>query len=375
MNTAITTKQTIATPGQAIKTLLAKEEYSARLKEVLGTRAAQFAASLIAVANRMPPGTDPKSVLSSAMTAACLDLPIEPSLGFAHIVPYKDKAQFQIGYKGLIQLALRSGQYKKMNASPINKEAYKGRDEVGDPIIDWNEVDITKEPVGYAVAWQTVNGFTKTVYWTKEAIINHAARYSQAYKSGKQDSPWFTNFAAMALKTVIKYAITHWGIMSVQMQTAIHADNVAEAGEEQDEAIDVMAEPVLEPAKQSEPEPKPVSPEPVQVPSAEKSPKTPKKQSNPKPQKDDNIPFEFPEKEQPAQTPPPVAASDDVEDENVKKLTELMEKDGVSFDKIRNYAMQMGHIPETEDPASVKELPPKIVALYVKAWRSILNSI
>jgi recombination protein RecT len=206
-----------------------------RMREVLRDKAPAFCSSLITISNDYKfQNVEPHSILGSAMIAATLDLPIEKSLGFAHIVPYGSKAQFQIGAKGLVQLALRSGQYKKMNAFCVNRDAFGGYDEVGDPVILWDKLDETEEIVGYAFAWTLVTGFTKIVYWTKEKVEQHAAKYSQAYRYGKQnpskaDSPWFTAFDQMALKTVIKSGITHWGIMSVQLQTAVRMDNAAVA--------------------------------------------------------------------------------------------------------------------------------------------------
>jgi recombinational DNA repair protein RecT len=165
--------------------------------------------------------------MAAAMTAAALDLPIDKNLGFAHIVPYCGLATFQMGYKGLIQLGLRSGQYQRMNAVAVNAEAYQGRDEVGEPIIDWDKVDDTKPIVGYAFAFKLVNGFVKVAYWRRDMVEAHARKYSQAYKGGRE-TPWKTHFDAMALKTVIANELRKWGILSVQMQTALHRDMTAQ---------------------------------------------------------------------------------------------------------------------------------------------------
>lgn len=221
-------RQMMATTSAQVKQLLKEGGgYDATFKSMLKERAPQFISSIIACSNRLPAGTDPHSIIGAAAIAATLDLPIDPNLGFAHIVPYKGKATFQMGYKGFVQLGLRSGQYSRMNAQPINAEAFNGYDEVGDPLIDWNKLDKTKEAIGYAFAWKLVNGFTKVVYWTREAVVAHAERYSQAYRSKKQDSPWFTKFDSMALKTVIKDGLGHWGILSTQMQTAMRFDQAS----------------------------------------------------------------------------------------------------------------------------------------------------
>lgn len=182
--------------------------------------------SLINIANSMK-DVEPMSVIQSAMVAAALDLPIDRNLGFAWIVPFKNKgqkqAQFQMGFKGFVQLGLRSGQYKRMNARAINEEAFKGYDDVGEPVIDWQEIDEAKPTHGYVFAFQLVNGFTKCAFWKKTRVEEHAKRYSQSFRGG-YDSPWKSHFDEMALKTVIKNELSRWGILSIDMQSAIEKD-------------------------------------------------------------------------------------------------------------------------------------------------------
>lgn len=209
-----------------VRSLIAQPAIAARFKEVLKDKAEQFASSLINISNGMK-DVEPHSVIQSAMVAAALDLPIDRNLGFAWIVPFKNKgqkmAQFQMGFKGFIQLALRSGQYKRMNARAINAEALDGFDEVGEPKIDWTKINETKPTAGYVFAFQLVNGFTKCAYWSKQRVEEHAKRYSQSFRGG-YDSPWKTHFDEMALKTVIKNELPKWGIMSIQMQKAVETD-------------------------------------------------------------------------------------------------------------------------------------------------------
>lgn len=221
------------TGAVALKTTLSNPAINKRIEEVLGKRAPQFCASMISLASDPQfRDVEPNSIIQECMKAAVLDLPIEKSLGFAHIVPYAGKASFQIGYKGLIQLAQRTGCYAKMNARVVNAEAFGGYDDVGDPIIDWDKLDDTKEAVGYVFAFKTVWGFSKLVYWPKARVEAHAEKYSQAYRYGKANpqkanSPWFNQFDSMALKTAIKDGISHWGPMSVEAQglkQAIDAD-------------------------------------------------------------------------------------------------------------------------------------------------------
>lgn len=207
--------------------ILARPAIADRFKQVLGQRAPQFMSSIISLGRGMP-DVEPKSIVASCMQAATLDLPIEKNLGFAWVIPYKSGgtkyAQFQMGFKGYVQLALRTGRYERMNACPINKEAYKGRDSVGEPVIDWDALDETKEIVGYAFGFKLVSGFTKVVYWTKAKVVAHAQRYSRAYRNRDADSVWEKEFDKMALKTVIGNTLSDWGILSVEWQMARRLD-------------------------------------------------------------------------------------------------------------------------------------------------------
>ncbi len=236
-----------------LKALLSAPEYQDRFREILGNRAPQFVSSVLSVGSSLGPDCDARSIVASAMTAATLDLPVDRNLGFAWIVPYRRDgtkwAQFQMGYKGYIQLALRTGQYEKMNARAINAEAFKGWDEVGEPIIDWSLVDESKPAAGYAFAFKLVNGFTKTAYWPKSKVEQHANRYSKSYRDGT-DSPWKSNFDQMALKTVVKNELSRWGIMSVEMSTALRHDQaVKRTLDSEPEYVDtevVIESPVIE---------------------------------------------------------------------------------------------------------------------------------
>lgn len=211
---------------ETLQSLLRQDAYRKRFEQVLGERAGQFIGSIMSVGATMP-DVEPRSILASAAIAAALDLPIDRNLGFAWIVPYRkgDRklAQYQMGYRGYIQLALRTAAYARMNAKPINAEALNGYDTVGEPVIDWSKLDETKPEVGYVFAFQLTSGFIKTAYWPKTKVEEHARRYSQAYRGG-YESPWKTHFTQMALKTVIANELRHWGILSVQTQTALRED-------------------------------------------------------------------------------------------------------------------------------------------------------
>lgn len=240
-----------------LSALLKAPAYASRFEEVLGARAPQFVSSLIAIGNTMP-DVEPKSIIGSAMVAAALDLPIDKNLGFSWIIPYRkgDRkyAQFQMGYKGYIQLGMRSGQYARMNAVAINQEVFKGWDEVGEPVLDWDSYDPDKEVWGYFFGFQLVNGFTKKSVWTKAKVIEHAKRYSQSYRN--DSDIWRDQFHAMAIKTVTSNTLRKWGPLSVQLQRAVAADQAI--------IKDIDAAPELPELEDQQPE-KPVLEHPEKV--------------------------------------------------------------------------------------------------------------
>lgn len=229
---------------QTLKTLLRDPIWQKRFEEILGARSAQFVSSVLSVGGSLGADCEPTSIIASAMTAATLDLPVDKNLGFAWIVPYKKSgkkfAQFQMGYKGYVQLGLRTGQYERMNARVINAEAFQGWDEVGEPIIDWSQIDEAKPSVGYVFAFKLVNGFTKIAFWPRERVEAHAKNYSQSFKGG-YESPWKSNFDAMALKTVVKNELAKWGILSIEMVNAIkHDQSTKQSLEDEPQYLDAV---------------------------------------------------------------------------------------------------------------------------------------
>lgn len=267
------TQTTAIAKPVTVKSLLAREDYQARFREILDRRAPQFTASIIAVAGLLPADTDPDSIIRSALIAATLDLPIQKDLGFAWIIPYAGKAQFQMGYKGFIQLGMRTGQYQTMNVT----EVYEGEYQPGSRLAgEFSLGERTSETiVGFAAFFRMLNGFQKAEYWTVEQVKAHAGRYSQAYRKGKQDSPWITHFNEMGCKTVIKSLLAQWGYLSVEMQAAIRHDQGA-VGDGGPDYVDNPPPPIQGPnfgaMKKAEPAPvkeKPLAPaEPDRVPFA-----------------------------------------------------------------------------------------------------------
>ena len=212
----------------SVSSILAQESVKARFSEIMGKNASAFMSSIISATKANPSLGDcePNSVISSAVIAATLNLPIQSNLGFAHIVPYMKNgvsvAQFQMGYKGFIQLALRTAQYKNINAS----EVYDGELVKHDRITGDVELDTTKKKsdkvIGYVAYFKLINGFEKMLYLTKEQLQAHGSKYSKSYSS--KYGRWQLDFDSMALKTVIKLLLSKYGILSVDMQTAITVD-------------------------------------------------------------------------------------------------------------------------------------------------------
>ena len=222
MTMAVTSK------GHSLPELLKMENVKKRFMEVTGKNPSAFTSALLSVfnSNELLKKCEPNSILTAAVMAASLDLQINPSLSEAYIVPYGNKATFQMSVHGYVQLALRTGQYKRIHAGVIREGEIRGVN----PLTGELELGekISEEVVGYVAHFELVNGFEKTLYMTREEVEAHAREYSQSYgydvRSGKQNSIWSKNFDKMATKTVLKMLLKKWGVKSVEMQTAIAAD-------------------------------------------------------------------------------------------------------------------------------------------------------
>lgn len=208
------------------KSLFQQSDVQKRFEQLLGKKAQGFISSVLQVVNgnNILSKANPTTVLNAAATAAALDLPINPNLGFAWIVPYKGNAQFQMGWKGYVQLALRTGQYERINVTEVHENQFKSFNALTEELDADFSVHGSGDVVGYVAYFKLINGFEKTEYWSKEKVMDHAKRFSQSYTSSS--SPWKdkTLFDAMAKKTVLKNMISKWGIMSIELQTATIAD-------------------------------------------------------------------------------------------------------------------------------------------------------
>lgn len=214
-----------------VEALLSSNAMKERINTVLGNRANVFASSLISLtkSNKQLQSAEPKTIVASAMKAAALDLPIDQNLGFAYIVPYGKEAQFQMGYKGFVQLALRTGEYKAINCIDIREGELKKvdllRDEYEIDFIQNGEERNQKPIVGYAGYFKLMNGFEKVVYWSKEELEAHGKQYSQTYKKWGTGL-WKDNFDGMAKKTVIKNMLSKWGMLSIDIQRSKLAEAI-----------------------------------------------------------------------------------------------------------------------------------------------------
>ena len=212
--------------AKTLKGMLEMPAYKNKFNEMLGKKAAGFMSSIIAVANnnKLLAKAEPSTVIGAAAQAAMLDLPINQSLGFAYIVPYKGAAQFQLGYKGYIQLAQRSGQYVDIGA----KTVFEGELEYENRLLDkFKFGERTGDKViGYLAYFRLTNGFEKMLFMELDEMIAHAKKYSKSY-SGGTDKWGLADFNTMAEKTALKRLLSKYGplsIESIQMSQALSND-------------------------------------------------------------------------------------------------------------------------------------------------------
>lgn len=184
---------------------------------------------------------DPATILSGALLGESLGLSPSPQLGQYYLVPFNNTkkgckdAQFQLGYKGYVQLALRSGYYKRLNVFAVKAGELKAwnpvTEELEIELIQDDEIREKTATIGYVASFTYVNGFSKTLYWSRQKMEAHALRYSKGYAAKKGYTFWEKEFDAMAFKTMLRQLISKWGIMSIDLQTAFEQDSVVESGD------------------------------------------------------------------------------------------------------------------------------------------------
>ncbi len=212
--------------------------YKRLINNTLGDpkRAARFVTAITSAVstNLELSACDPATIVSAGLLGETLNLSPSPQLGQYYLVPFKDKkndrtvCQFQLGYKGYIQLAIRSGQYKKLNVLPIKEGELVSFNPLDEEIIvNLIEDEAAREKaatIGYYAMFEYTNGFKKAMYWSREKMQSHAEKYSAGYKAHKGYTFWEKDFDAMACKTMLRQLISKWGIMSIEIQKALEND-------------------------------------------------------------------------------------------------------------------------------------------------------
>lgn len=264
VNNALTKKEGKST----FSVFLTQDAVKAKINEVVGGKDGQsFMTAILSAVTNNPDlqRCDQMSILNAAFLGQTLKLSPSPQLGQYYMVPFENKklgvtvAQFQLGYKGYIQLAMRSGYYKKINVLPIKEGELIKYDPLNEELevklIEDDEERENTPTTGYFAMFEYQNGFRKTLYWSKKKMMSHAKQYSQGYRSdlnkGTQYTFWSKNFDDMANKTMLRQLISKWGIMSIEMQEAYDKDMAAIMGEEEkplyvDTAEDELQTPAVE---------------------------------------------------------------------------------------------------------------------------------
>ena len=232
VNNSLTKKE----PRLGLTAYLTQDAVKNQINNVVGGKDGQRFISSIISATQANPAlqecTNP-SILNAALLGESLKLSPSPQLGQFYLVPFNDKergkvAQFQLGYKGYIQLAIRSGMYKKLNVLAIKEGELIRFDPLNEEIevnlIDNEEARENAPTIGYYAMFEYTNGFKKALYWSKAKMEAHALKYSAGYKAKKGYTFWEKDFDGMAYKTMLRQLISKWGIMSIDMQSAIDAD-------------------------------------------------------------------------------------------------------------------------------------------------------
>lgn len=228
------------TQQTSISAYMSRDAVKNKINEVIGGKdGSRFITAIVSATTNNPQLQEcsNSSILSAALLGESLKLSPSPQLGQYYLVPFNDSkkgkvAQFQLGYKGYIQLAIRSGQYKKLNVLAIKEGELIRFDPLNEEIevqlIEDEDAREAAETIGYYAMFEYVNGFKKAMYWSKKRMEAHALKYSQGYAADKRKGTawtfWSKNFDGMAFKTMLRQLISKWGIMSIEMQSAIDAD-------------------------------------------------------------------------------------------------------------------------------------------------------
>lgn len=256
INTTVATKQPSAKAVAVgnFKNVLDNKYYQEQLKSVMKDNAGTFAASLLELvtSDEKLLACNPKLLMAEAMKAASLKLPLNKQLGYAYLVPYKDTPTMIIGYKGLYQLAIRSGLYKNINADIVYEGEYQGYDKIsGELHLDGEKT--SNKIIGYFAFLELTNGFRKMMYMSLGDMCQYARKYSATLRNCKMTNEqladmaqkqsesgpgnsvgWYGNFNDMATKTVLRRLLSKYGYLSIEMQDAMSVDDIPTAEEQRD---------------------------------------------------------------------------------------------------------------------------------------------
>lgn len=233
---ALQNSLTKANQKMGITAYLTNDAVKQQINNIVGGKnGTKFITSIVSAVNTNPALQEctNQSILSAALLGESLNLSPSPQMGFYYMVPYNDKergkvAQFQLGYKGYIQLAIRSGQYKSLNVLPIKKGELVKYDALNEEIevnlIEDEEEREKAETIGYYATFTYLNGFRKSIYWSRKKMESHAIRFSKGYAAKKGYTFWEKDFDSMACKTMLRQLISKWGLMSTDLEKAYTAD-------------------------------------------------------------------------------------------------------------------------------------------------------
>ncbi len=264
--------------------MINSDGYKRMINQTLGDpkKAARFVTAITSAVSTNPAlqNCDASTIVSAGLLGETLNLSPSPQLGQYYLVPFNDRrnnrttAQFQLGYRGMLQLAQRSGEYKRINAMAVKEGELLHYDPFNDEIelqyIEDEEQRESLPTIGYYAMFEYHNGFRKVLYWSKSKMEQHAMKYSQGYRAKKGYTFWEKDFDAMGVKTMLRQLISKWGVMSLEMQRAYEADGGVM---NQDGTIDYVDS--VDAAPQPEPQPDPVAAEVVEAPAAQPEPPLP----------------------------------------------------------------------------------------------------
>lgn len=275
---AVSNSLTKAPQKVGLTAYLTQDAVKDQINKVVGGKDGQLFVTSIISAVQVNPQLQEctnTSILSSALLGQSLKLSPSPQLGHYYMMPFKNnknnttEAQFVLGYKGMIQLAIRSGQYKKLNVLEIKQGELINFDPLEEEIevnLIEDEEQREKAPtIGYYAMFEYMNGFRKAIFWTKSKMEAHAMRYSAGYKAKKGYTFWEKDFDAMAKKTMLRQLISKWGVMSIDMQKAYEADQAVIREDGSKDYVDVVEapnSPQIEKVEETDTKPEKVAPEP-----------------------------------------------------------------------------------------------------------------